>query len=296
MPNHGYCKNCWWHKDGICYMQCVKTNDYSYCPDYVNRNRFNKEWTIDGLLKEWKEKNRIMEEWKIGEIRQVNGEWCQCVEGTSCRVCAYHNEDYDLCDTESQECLSNKRSDGKDVIFKKLEKVGEPYEFDGHLFQSYRTFEVPIFTENYATVREYGNNSKISIEIKRTKEDMGENKLNLKPFDIQKAREGKPVCTRDGRRARIICFDLKNDEYPIVAAVEENNVEVVHHYDTKGWNCYKRSGIDLMMLPEKKEGWVNVDKRSNGDVIISKPYPTRDEAIHNSTELTIDTVNIEWEE
>ena len=56
MPNHGYCKNCWWHKDGICYMQCVKTNDYSYCPDYVNRNRFNKEWTIDGLLKEWKEK------------------------------------------------------------------------------------------------------------------------------------------------------------------------------------------------------------------------------------------------
>lgn len=37
-------------------------------------------------------------------------------------------------------------------------------------------------------------------------------------------------------------------------------------------------------------------KQVNGDVIISKPYPTRDEAIHNSTELTIDTVNIEWEE
>lgn len=26
---------------------------------------------------------------------------------------------------------------------------------------------------------------------------MEENKLNLKPFDIQKAREGKPVCTRE---------------------------------------------------------------------------------------------------
>lgn len=40
----------------------------------------------------------------------------------------------------------------------------------------------------------------IAIEIKENKEDMEEKKLNLKPFDIQKAREGKPVCTRDGKR------------------------------------------------------------------------------------------------
>ena len=53
---------------------------------------------------------------------------------------------------------------------------------------------------------------------------MEEKKLNLKPFDIQKAREGKPVCTRDGRKARIICFDrrlfYKNVSYPILALVE----------------------------------------------------------------------------
>ena len=56
MPNHGYCRNCWWHKDGICYMQGVKTNDDSYCPDYANRNKLNKEGTIEDLLREWDEK------------------------------------------------------------------------------------------------------------------------------------------------------------------------------------------------------------------------------------------------
>lgn len=56
MPNHGYCKKCWWHKGGICYMQGVRTKDDSYCPDYANRDKLNKKGTLDNLLKEWKEK------------------------------------------------------------------------------------------------------------------------------------------------------------------------------------------------------------------------------------------------
>lgn len=35
------------------------------------------------------------------------------------------------------------------------------------------------------------------------------NSLTLKPFDLEAAKQGKPVCTRDGRKARIVCFDLK---------------------------------------------------------------------------------------
>lgn len=41
----------------------------------------------------------------------------------------------------------------------------------------------------------------------------------FKPFDLEQAKAGKPVCTRDGRKARIICFDLKNGNHPIVAAI-----------------------------------------------------------------------------
>ena len=37
-------------------MQSVKTRDDSYCPDYANRNKLNKEGTIEDLLREWDEK------------------------------------------------------------------------------------------------------------------------------------------------------------------------------------------------------------------------------------------------
>jgi hypothetical protein len=57
MPNHGKCKNCWWWKPiennwtGICYMQTIGCNYYtdenSYCPDYLNRKKGDKEETLE---------------------------------------------------------------------------------------------------------------------------------------------------------------------------------------------------------------------------------------------------------
>ena len=44
-------------------------------------------------------------------------------------------------------------------------------------------------TENIDYINE---GDTIAIEIKQIKDDMEEKKLNLKPFDLQKAREGKP--------------------------------------------------------------------------------------------------------
>lgn len=127
---------------------------------------------------------------------------------------------------------------------------------------------------------------------------MEEKKLNLKPFDIQKAREGKPVCTRDGRKARIICFDRKfyHDDgynYPIVAMVNDNDNdnELVHAYTQDGLLIgNKESELDLMMLPEKKEGWVNVYKE--------RIYSTKEEAIEATYDgvTYVDTVKVCWEE
>jgi hypothetical protein len=259
---------------------------------------------------------------KIGEIFEYNGEWLQCVEQpkkydkTVCAICAFQGNG----NCELDRCSGTYRSDKKFVIFKKLEKVGEPYEFDGHLFQSYRTFEVPIFTENYATVRELGNNSKISIEIKQNKEDMGdldkikvrdytkveelnvmeENKLNLKPFDIQKAREGKPVCTREGRKARIICFDAEG-EHPIIALVSDGVRESPYNYTKEGY--YHIEGVetmaDLMMLPEKKEGWVNIYNRYSAELTSDGYfYFTKEEALSNieNDGTYVKTIKMSWEE
>lgn len=103
--------------------------------------------------------------------------------------------------------------DGASVIFRKLEKFGEPYEYfiQGMgiiIVQEYILANASyIYDDNRHVVMMDCQNGRIAIEIKQNKEDMEEKKLNLKEFDIEAAKAGKPVCTRDGRKARIICFD-----------------------------------------------------------------------------------------
>ena len=245
-------------------------------------------------------------EWKIGEIKKVNGEWCQCVEQpekydkTVCDLCAFQGNG----NCELDRCSGTYRSDKKSVIFKKLEKVGEPFSCNYYgdnrmiMMQEYQLFCVnviycdsipPIYITDY-------KHNRIAIEIKQNQEDMEEKKHNLKPFDLEKARLGKPVCTRDGRKARIICFDLKNEAYPIVAAIGNDSSESLLCYTINGEivkGNYK-SEKDLMMLPEKKEGWINIYKEG---LLDTKVYNTKEEAFNKaSLNDYVDTVKICWEE
>ena len=131
---------------------------------------------------------------------------------------------------------------------------------------------------------------------------MEEKKLNLKPFDIQKAREGKSVCTRDGRKARIICFDRKGyNMFPIVALIMNDDRESdIYTYRPNGtWNnSGNESDKDLMMLPEKKEGWVNVyyDNDASSHRGCRFIYDTKEQAVKEAGSAYITTVKIEWEE
>ena len=241
-----------------------------------------------------------MEERKIGEIFEHNGEWYQCVEEEkSCINCAFRGtHSIDICVSEHK-CLGHSSED-MPVIFKKLEKVGEPFS-DEH-FGLVQKYELKMY--GYSTTDKrvcFADGYDVFIKIKQTKEDMEEKKLNLKPFDIQKAREGKPVCTRDGRKARIICFDFQSIENtPIVAAVQvTDKQEVIANYYEDGRRFVDGiSELDLMMLPEKKEGWVNVYKGIDGVTLSQYPYTSKDEAIKESDILfgRIDTIKVSWEE
>lgn len=227
-------------------------------------------------------------EWKIGEVKQVNGEWYQCVVAMQgCRECSFRTQDF--C-TRHSECMSTERSDKTSVVFKKLEKIGEPYVGNNGTFQSYK-LAMPIYGDIPDQITGF---TTTEVVIKQNEEDMEENKLNLKPFDIQKAREGKPVCTRDGRKARIICFDAKGKQ-PIIALFEGEKAdeEIIQTYSINGgyYGFRKEDHRDLMMLPEKKEGWVNV----YDDTPI---YDTKEEALNKRSEFRgyIDTVKVSWEE
>ena len=229
----------------------------------------------------------IMER-KVGEIFEYNGEWYQCVKSPdgSCKHCDMNFGG--KCPIPIKECVASARSDLFYVIFKKLEKVGEPIIERDRTFQCLKALTTEcvgcVFLDSKKSCDKdhYIDgpcpDREIWVEIKQTKEDMEEKKLNLKPFDIQKAREGKPVCTRDGAKARIICFDAKSDA-PIIALITtDDGTEIAFDYLSDGtfFNS-ENPDNDLMMLPEKRSGWINVKKDAG-------LFKSREEAERNCTE------------
>ena len=123
---------------------------------------------------------------------------------------------------------------------------------------------------------------------------------NLKPFDLEAAKAGKPVCTRDGRKARIICFNAKRDA-PIIALVTTNyGKEIPYDYSLDGLSANSENeDNDLMMLREMHEGWVNVFRTPGGRTTIGCLHPTREDAISqvDKRDLTyVTTTKIEWED
>lgn len=123
----------------------------------------------------------------------------------------------------------------------------------------------------------------------------------FKPFDLEQAKAGKPVCTRNGRKARIICFDVKSENYPMPALIEDENSirEIPATYTNKGRFHHDNPihTLDLVMLSRKKEGWINIYPGVDGNVTCSNPYETKEEAMKYSVLSVItDTIRIEWYE
>lgn len=241
---------------------------------------------------------------KIGEIFEYNGEWYQCVKSPN-DTCLNCDMKFDgKCPIPIKECLASARSDLSYVIFKKLKKVGEPYVkrvSDGTFstFQKYRVYNSVILPKEPYIYCNFIDGT-IEIEIKQNKEDMSNTETlwygpdkkeakslklsNLKSFSLEAAKAGKPVCTRDGRKAKILCYDFKqNEEYPILVAVEnKDGKECALLYSNDGISdMYKSSNNELVMFSEKKEGWVNVYRDCDGANI------TKDDNIYSSKDAAI---------
>ena len=220
---------------------------------------------------------------KVGEIFEYNGEWYQCIHTKSfgCENCDLATKSNIHCSDVFEirgECLSCYRKDGKSVIFKKLEKVGEPIRIENKSYQKIKVSDALCnncaFYDNFSRdcklnghINHYPTYSclinEMFVEIKQNKENMEEreyseedmknnprfkhhknieqviNMQKMKPFDLEAAKAGKPVCTRDGRKARIISFDrkflFKGVSYPIIALVEDTaKEETIYGYNEKG--------------------------------------------------------------
>ena len=80
----------------------------------------------------------------------------------------------------------------------------------------------------------------------------------MKDFDLQAAKNGAPVCTRDGRKARIVCYDVKITigHFPFLVLIENDGIEQGFAYNEQGHRPYTdgdNDPNDLMMATEEDE-------------------------------------------
>lgn len=126
----------------------------------------------------------------------------------------------------------------------------------------------------------------------------------MKEFDLEKAKAGHPVCTRDGHEARILCFD-REGQHPIVSLVKDAGNETIFSYNNMG--RYSNDGrgylCDLFMKSAKQKRWINLYKDKDGLLFpglnlfeSEKEAKDRMESGEKSSRLYYKTVKIEWEE
>lgn len=104
----------------------------------------------------------------------------------------------------------------------------------------------------------------------------------------------KKVVTRSGRAVKIHCTNYVGDQ-PIIAQIEDCKYSASFTENGKYWkNKDVESNYDLFFAPEKKIGWINLYKNSNGYVYPSQIWKTKEDA--EKSENYIATIKIEWEE
>ena len=78
----------------------------------------------------------------------------------------------------------------------------------------------------------------------------------MKPFDLEAAKRGDPIITRDGREVKFIAYvpEAKKSDQVIVW----DHRDITCHYDDGRFSRYDTSDRDLYMAPKKHTVWVNL--------------------------------------
>lgn len=126
----------------------------------------------------------------------------------------------------------------------------------------------------------------------------------MEQFNLEKylANPSLNVVTRDGRKVRIICTDMKSTTYSVVALIENgSDYEQLITFSKNGeYAVNESSRSDLFFASEKGEGWVNIYKSKYDGYDLSQVYQRKEDAENekyiNDSDVYITTIKIEWEE
>lgn len=112
----------------------------------------------------------------------------------------------------------------------------------------------------------------------------------------------KPVQTRDGQKATIICdtrrFTYCEHEFPIVALVHRKDGEdsiITTQADGHTFIDGSENPLDLINIPEKRTCWGNVYLYNDGRQPCIATHGTREEADTYAGEERVDCVEITYQ-
>lgn len=127
----------------------------------------------------------------------------------------------------------------------------------------------------------------------------------MKPFNLSEYLENpsRKIVTRDGSPVRIVCVNANiiddGNTYPIVALVKkEDNTDTPASFTNNGvYLVGEEDGFDLFFKPTQKEGWTNVYRNSNNQIVTDTVFETKEEALNRKSKCNyVDTILIKWEE
>lgn len=121
----------------------------------------------------------------------------------------------------------------------------------------------------------------------------------MQQFDLEEYLKNtdRQIVTKDGRRVKIICMDMKAKKYPIVAMIEnDGNKEFSMLYAPDGISGNGFDSLNLYFAPTKKEGWINVRKYKEDTYVVGKIYDNEKEAKEDGWNRSAMTIKIKWEE
>ena len=128
----------------------------------------------------------------------------------------------------------------------------------------------------------------------------------MKQFSLDEYHKNpsKPLVTRSGLSARIVCDDAPGD-FPIVAIIDKMSTvdNCVTHIAYRKNGLVNPDGIhspyDLFFATKKCEGWVNIFKNDDGENFVTYSiYKSKEDAEREEKQRSdyIASVEIKWEE
>lgn len=115
----------------------------------------------------------------------------------------------------------------------------------------------------------------------------------MKPFNLEKAKQGAKVITREGRKVEILTFSRRDPNFPIVALVDEGDRDAIHMYTNEGryYKPSRDSYLDLRMAPTKV--YMNVYREGNTYVLGRNTFSTRERAMDCRGTDYVQTIEID---